>query len=71
MWCFGRDAITGGLDLTVDGTRYVEHLDALEALVVLDDTGIAIIDPKDAGRRRRRLAARPAHAGDRPSSCRR
>jgi len=47
VWCFGRDAITGGLDLTVNGTRYVEHLDALEALVVLDDTGIAIIDPKE------------------------
>ncbi len=45
VWSFGRDAITGGLDLTVGGTRYVEHLDALEALVVLDDTGIAIIDP--------------------------
>jgi alkylation response protein AidB-like acyl-CoA dehydrogenase len=47
VWCFGRDAITGGLDLTVAGTRYVEHLDALEALLVLDDTGIAIIDPTE------------------------
>jgi alkylation response protein AidB-like acyl-CoA dehydrogenase len=45
VWSFGRDSITGGLDLTVGGTRYVEHLEALEALVVLDDTGIAIIDP--------------------------
>jgi alkylation response protein AidB-like acyl-CoA dehydrogenase len=45
VWCFGRDAITGGLDLTVGGTRYVEHLDSLEQLLVLDDTGIAIIDP--------------------------
>jgi alkylation response protein AidB-like acyl-CoA dehydrogenase len=45
VWSCGRDAITGGLDLTVGGTRYVEHLDAIEALLVLDDTGIAIIDP--------------------------
>ena len=36
---FGRDAITGGLDLTVGGTQYVEHLDALDALLVLDDVG--------------------------------
>jgi alkylation response protein AidB-like acyl-CoA dehydrogenase len=46
VWSFGRDAITGGLDLTVGGTRYVEHIGALEQLMVLDDTGIAIVDPK-------------------------
>ena len=54
VWCFGHDAITGGLDLTVGGTRYVEHLESLEQLLVLDDTGIAIIDPST-------LAAPPAH----------
>lgn len=45
VWSFGRDSITGGLDLTVGGTRYVEHLAALESLLVVDDTGIAVVDP--------------------------
>ncbi len=49
VWCFGRNSITGGLDLTVGGTRYVEHLDSLEQLIVLDDTGIAVIDPSTLG----------------------
>ena len=65
VWCFGRDAITGGLDLTVGGTRYVEHLDSLEQLLVLDDTGIAVDRPVDVGGAGRRLAARPADPGDR------
>jgi alkylation response protein AidB-like acyl-CoA dehydrogenase len=45
VWSFGRDAITGGLDLTVGGTRYVEHFDAIDQLLVLDDAGIALVDP--------------------------
>jgi alkylation response protein AidB-like acyl-CoA dehydrogenase len=45
VWSFGRDVITGGLDLTVGGTRYVEHLDALDDLLVLDDDSISSVDP--------------------------
>jgi alkylation response protein AidB-like acyl-CoA dehydrogenase len=45
VWTFGRDEITGGLDLTVGGTQYVEHLDALDALLVLDDASISTVDP--------------------------
>jgi alkylation response protein AidB-like acyl-CoA dehydrogenase len=45
VWSFGRDGITGGLDLTVGGTRYVEHLDSLDALLVLDHTSISTADP--------------------------
>lgn len=44
VWTFGRDGITGGLDTTVDGTLYVEHLDALDALLVIDDSSIATAD---------------------------
>ena len=38
---FGRDAITGGVRRSTRRTarRYVEHLDALDALLVLDDDG--------------------------------
>ncbi len=46
VWTFGRDEITGGLDLAVGGTRYVEHLDALDALLVIDDASISSVDPK-------------------------
>ncbi len=45
VWSFGRDAITGGLDLTVGGAQYVEHLDALDALLVLDADRISSVDP--------------------------
>ncbi len=45
VWTFGRDAITGGLDLTVGGTQYVEHLDALDTLLVIDDSSISSVDP--------------------------
>lgn len=45
VWTFGRDSITGGLDLTVGGTRYVEHLAALDTLLVIDDTTISAVDP--------------------------
>ncbi|MGZ4689762.1 MAG: acyl-CoA dehydrogenase family protein [Acidimicrobiia bacterium] len=45
VWSFGRDSITGGLDLTVGGTQYVEHLDTLETLLVLDDASISTVDP--------------------------
>ena len=46
VWTFGRDEITGGLDLTVGGTQYMEHLDALDALLVLDESSISTVDPK-------------------------
>jgi alkylation response protein AidB-like acyl-CoA dehydrogenase len=45
VWTFGRDSITGGLDLTVGGTRYIEHLDALDTLLVIDDSSISSLDP--------------------------
>jgi alkylation response protein AidB-like acyl-CoA dehydrogenase len=45
VWSFGRGAVTSGLDLTVGGTRYVEHFDAIDELLVLDDTGISLVDP--------------------------
>jgi len=44
VWTFGRDSITGGLDLTVGGTKYVEHLDALDTLLVLDEASISSVD---------------------------
>jgi alkylation response protein AidB-like acyl-CoA dehydrogenase len=49
VWTFGRDSITGGLDLTVGGTQYVEHLAALDALLVLDEASIASVDPASLG----------------------
>lgn len=45
VWTFGRDSITGGLDLTVGGTQYVEHLDALDTLLVIDESSISSVDP--------------------------
>ena len=45
VWTFGRDAVTGGLDLTVGGTIYVEHLTALDVLLVLDADSISSADP--------------------------
>ncbi|HEY3724597.1 MAG TPA: acyl-CoA dehydrogenase family protein [Acidimicrobiia bacterium] len=45
VWTFGRDTITGGLDLTVGGTTYVEHLATLDGLLVLDADGITSVDP--------------------------
>jgi alkylation response protein AidB-like acyl-CoA dehydrogenase len=53
VWTFGRDSITGGLDLTVGGTQYVEHLDALDVLLVLDESSISTVDPSS-------LSGRPA-----------
>jgi alkylation response protein AidB-like acyl-CoA dehydrogenase len=47
VWTFGREEITGGLDLTVGGTQYVEHLDALETLLVLDADSISTVDPTE------------------------
>ena len=45
VWTFGRDEITGGLDLTVGGSRYVEHLGGLDALLVIDDSSVTVVDP--------------------------
>ena len=45
VWTFGREVITGGLDLTVGGTMYAEHLEAIEELLVLDDDSISAVDP--------------------------
>jgi alkylation response protein AidB-like acyl-CoA dehydrogenase len=45
VWSFSRDSITGGLDRTVGGTQYVEHLDALDVLLVLDADAISTVDP--------------------------
>jgi alkylation response protein AidB-like acyl-CoA dehydrogenase len=44
VWTFGRDEITGGLDLTVHGDLAVEHLAALDTLLVVDDSSIRSID---------------------------
>ncbi len=46
VWTFGRDAITGGLDRSVGGTTYVEHLAALDVLLVLHADGIISADPR-------------------------
>jgi alkylation response protein AidB-like acyl-CoA dehydrogenase len=48
VWCFGRDRVTGGFDRTVGGEPYVEHLAALETLLLLDADGITTIDPVPA-----------------------
>jgi alkylation response protein AidB-like acyl-CoA dehydrogenase len=53
VWCFGRDRVTGGLDLTVGGTWYVEHLDELDDLLVLGAETIETVAPD-------RLVATPA-----------
>ena len=45
VWTFGRDSITGGFDRSVGGTSYVEHLAALDVLLVLDAEGITSVDP--------------------------
>jgi alkylation response protein AidB-like acyl-CoA dehydrogenase len=47
VWSFGRDAITGGLDLAVGGTTYVEHLRALDVLLVLDADTLRSVDPRE------------------------
>jgi alkylation response protein AidB-like acyl-CoA dehydrogenase len=45
VWCFGRDAITGGVDLTAGGGLLVEHLDVLDELLVLEETVVRRADP--------------------------
>jgi len=44
-WCFGRDSITGGVDVTAGGDLMVEHLDRLDELLVLDGTSVRVVDP--------------------------
>lgn len=39
------DGVVGGLERPADGFAMVEHLDAVDALVVLDDGGAACVDP--------------------------
>jgi alkylation response protein AidB-like acyl-CoA dehydrogenase len=47
VWCFGRGSITGGFDRTVAGAAYVEHLDAIDTLLVLGEDGIASVPAAD------------------------
>lgn len=46
VWCFGRDRITGGLDLGAHGAIQVEHLDVLDDLLVIDGDALRRVDPK-------------------------
>lgn len=46
VWCFGRDAITGGVDVTAGGDLMVEHLDALDEVLVLDASSVHGVDPR-------------------------
>jgi alkylation response protein AidB-like acyl-CoA dehydrogenase len=43
VWTFGRDEITGGLDLTVHGDLAVEHLAAIDTLLVVDESSIRAV----------------------------
>jgi alkylation response protein AidB-like acyl-CoA dehydrogenase len=45
VWTFGRDGITGGLDLTGRGDLAVEHLATIDTLLVVDESSIRAVDP--------------------------
>jgi alkylation response protein AidB-like acyl-CoA dehydrogenase len=45
VWSFGREAVTGGVDIKAGGGLHVEHLDLLDELLVLEDASVRLVDP--------------------------
>jgi alkylation response protein AidB-like acyl-CoA dehydrogenase len=46
VWSFGRDVVTGGLDLSAGGAIQVEHLDQLDDLLLLGEHDVRRADPR-------------------------
>ncbi len=49
VWCFGRDPITTGFDMSVGGSWLVEFLGVAEEIVVLGDEHVSVVHPDAFG----------------------
>src|SRR3954469_18342249 len=47
VWCFGRDRVTTGLDVTLGGADLVEFLGAVDDIVLLDGDAVRVVPAAD------------------------